>query len=214
MQVLTELSKAVQAGTLNETVALTHRAIEAGIDPREVLDKGLITAMEIVGQKFKRHEIFVPEMLIAARAMNKALSILEPKMIQNKIKTAGTILLGTVQGDLHDIGKNLVGILYKGAGFRVIDLGTDVAVERFIAAAREHKPDIIGLSALLTTTMGYMQLVIEGLRRHGIAAKVIVGGAPITEAFAGKINAHGYADDAATALDLGKKLLAISKTNT
>ena len=207
MQILEDLSKAVQSGTLHETVVLTNRAIEAGLDPREILEKGLISAMEIVGQKFKCHEIFVPEMLIAARAMNKALSILEPKMIQDKIKTARTILLGTVQGDLHDIGKNLVGIMFKGAGFRVIDLGTDVAVERFIAAAKEHKPDIIGLSALLTTTMGYMQLVIEGLRRQGIASKVIVGGAPITEAFARKINAHGYADNAAAAVDLVKELL-------
>ncbi len=209
MQILEDLSKAVQSGTLNETVALTNRAIEAGLDPREILEKGLISAMEIVGQKFKRHEIFVPEMLIAARAMNKALSILEPRMIQEKIKTARTIILGTVQGDLHDIGKNLVGILFKGAGFRVIDLGTDVAVERFIAAAREHQPDIIGLSALLTTTMGYMQLVVEGLRRQGIVSKVIVGGAPITEAFARKIKAHGYADNAAAAVDLVKELLQL-----
>lgn len=209
MQILADLSKAVQSGTLNETVALTNRAIEAGFDPHEILEKGLISAMEIVGQKFKRHEIFVPEMLIAARAMNKALSILEPKMIQDKIKTARTILLGTVQGDLHDIGKNLVGIMFKGAGFKVIDLGTDVAVERFIAAAKEHKPDIIGLSALLTTTMGYMQLVIEGLRRQGITSKVIVGGAPITEAFARKINAHGYADNAAAAVDLAKELIQL-----
>jgi 5-methyltetrahydrofolate--homocysteine methyltransferase len=209
MQILEDLSNAVQSGTLQETVVLTHRALESGIDPREILEKGLITAMEIVGQKFKRHEIFVPEMLIAARAMNKALSILEPKMIQDKIKTARTILLGTVQGDLHDIGKNLVGIMFKGAGFKVIDLGTDVAVERFIAAAKEHKPDVIGLSALLTTTMGYMQLVIEGLRRQGIAAKVIVGGAPITEAYAKKIKAHGYADNAAEAVDLVKVLLGL-----
>ena len=209
MQVLADLSKAVEAGILNETVALTNRAIEEGIDPRDILEKGLITAMEIVGQKFKRHEIFVPEMLIAARAMNKALSILEPAIIHDKVETTRTILLGTVQGDLHDIGKNLVGIMFKGAGFRVIDLGTDVAVERFIAAGREHKPDIIGLSALLTTTMGYMQLVIEGLRRQGIAAKVIVGGAPITEAYAKKINAHGYADNAAAAVDVGKKLLGL-----
>lgn len=209
MQILVDLSKAVQSGTLNETVALTNRAIEAGFDPREILEKGLISAMEIVGQKFKCHEIFVPEMLIAARAMNKALSILEPKMIQDKIKSARTILLGTVQGDLHDIGKNLVGIMFKGAGFRVIDLGTDVAVERFIAVAKEHKPDIIGLSALLTTTMGYMQLVVEGLRRQGITSKVIVGGAPITEAFARKINAHGYADNAAAAVDLAKELIQL-----
>lgn len=214
MKILTELSLAVQAGILSDTVILTNRSVESGIHPRDILEKGLITAMEIVGQKFKCHEIFVPEMLIAARAMNKALSILEPKMIQDKIKTARTILLGTVQGDLHDIGKNLVGIMFKGAGFRVIDLGTDVAVEHFIAAAREHKPDIIGLSALLTTTMGYMQLVVEGLRRQGIASKVIVGGAPITEAYAKKINAHGYADNAAEAVDLGKELLGISKTNT
>lgn len=210
MKILADLSKAVEAGILNETVALTNRAIEDGFEPREILEKGLIPAMEIVGQKFKFHEIFVPEMLIAARAMNKALSILEPKMIQDKIKSARTILLGTVQGDLHDIGKNLVGIMFKGSGFKVIDLGTDVAVERFISAAKEHKPDIIGLSALLTTTMGYMQLVVEGLRRQGIASKVIVGGAPITEAYAKKINAHGYADNAAEAVDLGKILLGLS----
>lgn len=207
MEVLAALSESVQKGAFRDTIELTGKAIAAGMAPGVILEQGLIAAMGITGERFKNGEIFVPEMLIAARAMNKALEILEPEMVKGGVAARGTFMIGTVQGDLHDIGKNLVGIMYKGAGFRVIDLGTDVAVETFVAAAREHKPDIIGLSSLLTTTMPSMQLVIEALRKNGIPAKIIVGGAPITADFARKIAADGYADNAASAVELGQGLL-------
>jgi 5-methyltetrahydrofolate--homocysteine methyltransferase len=207
MQVLEALCESVQKGKSKDTAELAAKALAEGVAPETILDEALIKAMEIVGEKYKNGEIFVPEMLIAARALNKALEILEPEMLKASVKAKGTILLGTVKGDLHDIGKNLVGIMFKGSGFNVIDLGTDVAVETFVAAAIEHRPDIIGLSSLLTTTMNYMQLIIEGVRKNGILSKVIVGGAPVTSEFAAKINADGYADNAASAVDLGKSLL-------
>jgi 5-methyltetrahydrofolate--homocysteine methyltransferase len=210
MSVLEALSESIQKGSLTDTVGLVTSALNEGIAPQIILDEALIKAMGIIGDKFKEGEIFVPEMLIAARAMNKALQILEPVMLENSIKAKGKLLIGTVQGDLHDIGKNLVCIMYKGAGFNVIDLGANVTVETFVAAAKEHKPDIIGLSSLLTTTMNYMQLVIEGLRKSGIFSKIIIGGAPVTPEFASKINADGYADNAATAVNLGKSLLRIA----
>jgi 5-methyltetrahydrofolate--homocysteine methyltransferase len=207
MHVLEALSDSVQKGKSSEAAALTVKALSDGIIAEKILDDSLIKAMGIIGDKFKNGEIFVPEMLIAARAMNKALEILEPEMLKNSIKAKGTFIIGTVSGDLHDIGKNLVGIMFKGAGFNVIDLGTDVPVEKFVEAAKIHKPDIIGLTSLLTTTMNYMQLVIEGLKKNGIKSKIIVGGAPVTADFATKINADGYADNAATAVELGKDLL-------
>jgi len=211
MQVLEELSESVQKGKTSEAAVLTVKAIAEGILPDKILDEALIKAMGIIGDKFKNNEIFVPEMLIAARAMNKALEILEPEMLKNSIKAKGTFIIGTVSGDLHDIGKNLVAIMFKGAGFNVIDLGTDVPVEKFVEAAKIHNADIIGLSSLLTTTMNYMQLVVEGLKKNGINAKIIVGGAPVTADFATKINADGYADNAATAVELGKSLLAAAR---
>jgi len=204
MQILCE---SVQKGKSKDTAELTAKALAEGVVPEIILDEALIKAMEIVGEKYKNGEIFVPEMLIAARALNKALEILEPEMLKASVKAKGTVLIGTVKGDLHDIGKNLVGIMFKGSGFSVIDLGTDVAVETFVTAAIEHKPDIIGLSSLLTTTMNYMQLIIEGVRKNGILSKIIIGGAPVTSEFAAKINADGYADNAASAVDLGKSLL-------
>jgi 5-methyltetrahydrofolate--homocysteine methyltransferase len=210
MNILESLSVSIQKGSLTDTVELVTRALNEGIAPQIILDEALIKAMGITGDKFKEGEIFVPEMLIAARAMNRALQILEPVMLENSVKAKGKLIIGTVQGDLHDIGKNLVCIMFKGAGFNVIDLGADVTVETFVAAAKEHKPDIIGLSSLLTTTMNYMQLVVEGLRKNGILSKIIIGGAPVTSDFAAKINADGYAGNAATAVDLGKRLLRIA----
>lgn len=211
MNALEALSISVQRGELADTMELTNRAINEGIAVGLILEQGLICAMEIIGDQFKQGEIFVPEMLVAARAMNKALEILEPEMIKGRIEAKGTFMIGTVKGDLHDIGKNLVGIMYKGAGFRVLDLGTDVSVEQFVAAAKEHHPDIIGISTLLTTTMGYMQLVVEGLKGNSIHSKIIIGGAPITEDFARTINTDGYADNAASAVELGKSLIGLGR---
>jgi 5-methyltetrahydrofolate--homocysteine methyltransferase len=207
MQVLEALSESVQNGESNDAAELTLKALSVGVAPETILDEALVKAMGIIGDKFRDGEIFVPEMLIAARAMNRALEVLEPEMLKKSIKARGVFMIGTVKGDLHDIGKNLVGIMFKGAGFNVIDLGTDVPVEKFIEAAREHRPDIIGLSSLLTTTMNYMQTVVDGLRGSGILSKIIIGGAPVTSEYAATISADGYADNAATAVELGKKLL-------
>jgi 5-methyltetrahydrofolate--homocysteine methyltransferase len=165
--------------------------------------------MQEIGDKYKKGEIFVPEMLIAARAMNKALEILEPEMIKDRVESKGTLVIGAVKGDLHDIGKNLVGIMFKGAGFKVIDLGTDVSLDKFINAAKEYNADIIGISSLLTTTMSYMKTIIDGLRSEGIPAKVIIGGAPVNKEFALSIKADGYAENAAEAADLGKTLMGL-----
>jgi 5-methyltetrahydrofolate--homocysteine methyltransferase len=209
MKLLEMLSQAVFDGDMDKASEMTQNAISDGIPVTDILEHGLISAMKEVGEKFKTGEIFVPEMLIAARAMNKALEILEPEMIRGKVESKGTFIVGAVKGDLHDIGKNLVGIMFKGAGFRVIDLGTDVSLEAFIKAAREYHPDIIGISSLLTTTMPYMQTVIEGLRSEGVPAKIIVGGAPVNREFAQSINADGYAENAAEAADLGKSLMGM-----
>ena len=209
MELLAMLSQAVFDGDMDKAADLSQSAINEGIPISDILEHGLISAMHEVGDKFKKGEVFVPEMLIAARAMNRALEILEPEMIRGKIESKGTFIVGAVKGDLHDIGKNLVGIMFKGAGFRVIDLGTDVSMEVFIKAAREYNPDIIGISSLLTTTMPYMQTIIEGLRSEGIPAKIIVGGAPVNREFAQSINADGYAENAAEAADLGKSLMGM-----
>ena len=209
MELLAMLSQAVFDGDMDKAVELSQNAINEGIPISDILEHGLILAMHDVGDKFKKGEVFVPEMLIAARAMNRALEILEPEMIRGKIESKGTFIVGAVKGDLHDIGKNLVGIMFKGAGFRVIDLGTDVSLETFIKAAREYNPDIIGISSLLTTTMPYMQTIIEGLRSEGIPAKIIVGGAPVNREFAQSVNADGYAENAAEAADLGKSLMGM-----
>jgi 5-methyltetrahydrofolate--homocysteine methyltransferase len=164
--------------------------------------------MGVVGEKFRRDELFMPEVLIAAKAMQAAMTVLRPRLIETGVETAGTIVIGTIQGDLHDIGKNLVGMLFEGAGYQVIDLGVDVAPGRFVEAVRTHKPDIVGLSALLTTTMSRMREVIESLVEAGLrgSVKVMVGGAPVTEKFARDIGADGYSPDAASAVEKARTL--------
>ena len=209
MEILDQISEFVQQGNMDEVAKLTKAAIEQQISPQDIIDKGLILGMGIIGEKFKNNEVFVPEMLIAARAMNKALEILEPEMIHADIKSVGTLVIGTVKGDLHDIGKNLLGIMFKGAGFKVIDLGVDVSAEKFIETAKEHKADFIGISALLTTTMTNMEEAIKKLKSENLSTKVLVGGAPLTEKFAKEIGADGYAPDAASAVDVAKSLLAM-----
>jgi 5-methyltetrahydrofolate--homocysteine methyltransferase len=209
MELLERLSRAVNTGHMDMAAELTEKAVKEGISASDILENGLVSAMQEIGDKFKKGEVFVPEMLIAARAMNKALGILEPEMVKGKVEPRGTLIIGAVKGDLHDIGKNLVGIMFKGAGFKVIDLGTDVSLEKFIHAAKEYNPDIIGISSLLTTTMSYMQTIIEGLRSEGIPAKIIVGGAPVNKEFALSINADGYAENAAEAADLGRTLMGM-----
>ncbi|MCX6945807.1 MAG: corrinoid protein [Verrucomicrobiota bacterium] len=208
MPQLTDLTAAVAAGKRTDTVRITQELLAAGIGPEAIVEKGLVPGMAIVGDQFKRNEIFVPEMLVAARAMKEALKILEPLLATAGIKPKYTALIGTVQGDLHDIGKNLISMMWRGANFAVVDLGTNVSPERYLAAAQEHKANIIGLSALLTTTMPAMKETVRILKAAGLPnMKIMIGGAPITQAFADDIGADGYAADAGTAVDVAKRLV-------
>ncbi|MFC1783037.1 corrinoid protein [Planctomycetota bacterium] len=188
---------------------ITGKALEEGLRPAMILDEGLIAGMEVVGKAFKKNEIYVPEVLIAARAMKTAMELLAPKLIEAGVEPEGTIIIGTVQGDLHDIGKNLVAMMLKGSGFKVIDLGTDVSAEEFIEASLANHAELVGLSALLTTTMVKMEETLSAFERARIRAKVMVGGAPVTQEYADKIGASGYAADAATAVEVAKLLMGI-----
>ena len=209
MAQLTDLTAAVAAGKRTDTVRITQELLAAGIGPQAIVEQGLVPGMAIVGDQFKRNEIFVPEMLVAARAMKEALKLLEPLLLVAGIKPKYTAIIGTVQGDLHDIGKNLISMMWRGANFAVVDLGTNVTPERYLAAAKEHNANIVGLSALLTTTMPAMKETVRIIKAAGLTnTKIMIGGAPITQAFADDIGADGYAADAGTAVDVAKKLVA------
>ena len=209
MERLTRLADEVRAGEPDAVRALAGEALAAGAAPADILRLGLIAGMSVVGEAFRRHEIFLPDVLLAAKAMHAGLDVLRPHLAAGGVPTAGRVVLGTVRGDLHDIGKNLVGILLGGAGFDVTDLGVDVSAERFVDAAVERGAAVIGVSALLTTTMTGMRDVVEQVRARGLAGrvKVIVGGAPVTEAFAREIGADGFAYDAASAALRVKQLV-------
>jgi 5-methyltetrahydrofolate--homocysteine methyltransferase len=208
MPQLSELTAALAAGKRAETVRLTQELLAAGVRPQTIIEEGLVPGMAVIGEQFKRNEIFVPEMLVAARAMKEALKLLEPLLAAAGIKPKYTAIIGTVRGDLHDIGKNLVSTMWRGANFAVVDLGTNVAPERYVQAAREHGAQIVGLSALLTTTMPAMKETVALLKEANLpGVKVLVGGAPITQLFADEIGADGYAADAGTAVDLAKRLV-------
>lgn len=191
------------------TIALVKEAVSEEISPKEILDNGLIAGMSVVGEKFKLNEIFVPEVLIAAKAMQAGLSVLEPLLAETGVKPKGRIVIGTVKGDLHDIGKNLVAMMFKGAGFSVIDLGIDVSPDAFIKKAEAEEASIIAMSSLLTTSMPSMKKTIDLLKKKGLnaAMKTIIGGAPVTQEYADEINADGYAPDASSAVDKVKELL-------
>ncbi len=209
MMDLTPLTDAIKTGNRKEAARITLEAVDAGLAPQVVLD-ALVLGMDDVGARFQRNEAFVPEMLIAARAMKEAMAILEPKLLAAGIRPEFTAVIGTVQGDLHDIGKNLVAMMWKGANFNVVDLGTNVPAERFVEAARESNADLIGLSALLTTTMPAMRDTVAAIRAAGLSkAKVLIGGAPITNEFAKEIGADGFAPDAASAVDLARQLMGV-----
>jgi 5-methyltetrahydrofolate--homocysteine methyltransferase len=203
---LNAISEALQKGKADEVKNLVTQALEEKIDAKKVLEEGLIAGMDIIGGRFKRNEIYIPEVLIAARAMHAGMSVLEPILVESGVKMIGKIAIGTVKGDLHDIGKNLVAMMYKGAGFNVQDLGVDVPAEKFVQAS-DDGADIVGLSALLTTTMVQMKNVIESLKEKGAKAKIIIGGAPVTQNYCDEIGAQGYAADAATAVEIGKSLI-------
>lgn len=205
---LKALADAVIKGDQNTAAQITKAALDEGISAETTLNKGLIAAMDIVGDRFSKNEIYIPEILIAARAMKSAMEILEPELVKAGVEPIGKFLIGTVQGDLHDIGKNLVAMMLKGAGFEVIDLGIDVSTEKFVEQARATQVQLIGMSTLLTTTMPAMEKTIKALKDAGISAKVMVGGAPVTQDYADKIGADGYAPDAAMAVQAAKKLVA------
>jgi len=207
---LNNVSEALQRGDAEKVAELVKQALEENLLPKDILENGLIKGMEIIGVKFKKNEVYVPEVLIAARAMHTGMNILRPKLIETGVKNIGTIAIGTVKGDLHDIGKNLVKMMLEGAGFEVIDLGVDVTTDKFIEAVKEHKPNIIGMSALLTTTMVNMAEVIKALEAAGLRdkVKVMIGGAPITQNYADQIGADGYSPDAASAVDKAKTFVA------
>ena len=205
---LAALSAAIEAGDRSSAVRLTSEAIAEGLAPQTILD-AMTEAMAVTGGRFQRNEIFVPEMLIAARAMKEATAVLEPVLVGAGIQPVATAVLGTVKGDLHDIGKNLVAMMWKGANIAVIDLGTNVPAERFAAAAREHGARLVGVSALLTTTMVGMREVVAAVRAADLPdTRIIVGGAPVTAAFAREIGADGYAPDAGSAVDVAHAVLA------
>ena len=204
---LQAISESLQQGNAPKVKELVQEALDEGTGVEVILDEGLIAGMGVIGEKFKKNEVYVPEVLIAARAMNAGMEVLAPELEKAGVQPIGRVAIGTVKGDLHDIGKNLVGIMLKGAGFEVIDLGNDVAPEAFIEAARENGAGVIGMSALLTTTMRVMEHTIKALEEAGLRdrVKVMIGGAPVTQAFADQIGADGYASNAASAADLAKK---------
>ena len=205
---LKALADAVIKGDQNTAVEVTKAALDEGTAAKSILDNGLIAGMDVVGARFKKNEVYIPEVLIAARAMKMAMEILEPELAKAGVEPVGKFLIGTTQGDLHDIGKNLVAMMLKGAGFEVIDLGVDVRPEKFVEQARATAVQLIGMSALLTTTMPGMETTIKALKDAGVSAKIMIGGAPVTQGYSDKIGADGYAADAASAVDLAKSLVA------
>jgi 5-methyltetrahydrofolate--homocysteine methyltransferase len=209
MNMFDELAACLQQGDAAGVSKLTQRAIEEEVSPKTILDDGLIAGMNVVGEKFKNHQIFLPHVLLAAKAMYAGLDLLRPLMIKEGIPTMGKVVIGTIKGDLHDIGKNLVGIMLKGAGFEIIDLGKDVSPEKFIEAAERENARVIGMSALLTTTMSGMKEVINILKERGLYGKikVIVGGAPLSDEYAREIGADAYCFDGMKAVECVKGFL-------
>lgn len=201
MSTLEELSTFLQQGRMPKVKELTLKALEEGVDPKTILEEGLLSGMSVIGEKFKNNEVFVPEVLIAARAMNAGAQILKPYLTEAGVTEIGTVVLGTVKGDLHDIGKNLVKMMMEGKGLKVVDLGVDVPGEKFIEAAKENDAKIIACSTLLTTTMHEMKNVVDLAKGSGMDVKVMIGGAPVTQSFCDSIGADCYTPDAASAAD-------------
>jgi len=208
-ELLGKMAESLIAGNIDEVVNLTKEALDGGAAPSDVLDQGLLAGMDVVGQRFKAEDMFIPEVLRCAKCMHGAMEILRPLLAESGAEGIGTLVIGTVKGDLHDIGKNLVGMMFEGAGFEVVDLGIDNEPQVFVDAIKEHKAKLIGMSALLTTTMPKIGETINAINEAGIRdqVKILVGGAPITAAFAEEIGADGYASNAASAVDKGKELV-------
>jgi len=212
MSVLPELAQRLEQGDAAGVAELTRKAIAEGLQPKSILDSGLIAGMTVVGNRFKAHEIFLPDVLLAARAMYAGMDLLKPLMIRDGIPSRGRVVIGTVQGDMHDIGKNLVSIMLRGAGFDVIDLGKDVPPERFVQAAVESDAGVIGLSALLTTTMPVMRRVVELAKERNLQGKtrIIIGGAPLSREYAREIGADAYCYDGTSAVDCVKSIYGVT----
>jgi 5-methyltetrahydrofolate--homocysteine methyltransferase len=211
-EILTQISNAVIEGRAKDLAGLTNGALGAGLSPQEILDKGLIQGMQVIGKEFREGKKFMPEVLLAARGMQTSMDILRPLLAQAGAKMTGKVLIGTVKGDLHDIGKNLVGMMLEGAGFELIDLGKDVTPEKFVEAVKREQPQVVALSALLTTTMRSMGHTIEMLRAAGLRdrVRIMVGGAPVTLDFARQIGADAYGSNAPDAVDIAKKFVQAS----
>jgi 5-methyltetrahydrofolate--homocysteine methyltransferase len=207
---LSAISTAVIEGNLDDIQQFTEDALEDGHTAKDILDNGLMPGMDHVGVEFRAGNMFVPEVLRSARAMQRSMDILKPMLAESGVSMTGRIVLGTVKGDLHDIGKNLVGMMCEGAGFEVMDLGKDVPPEKFVQAVKEFNPDVVGMSALLTTTMRAMEHTVKALEEAGVRdhVKIVIGGAPVTQSFADQIGADGYAANAASAADLAKQMIA------
>ena len=210
MKELEQISAAVIAGKASEVQRLVQECLSAGVEPLTIITEGLIGGMAIIADRFKKNEMYIPEVLVAARAMTMGLNIVKPLIAGTGHVAAAKVIIGTVKGDMHDIGKKLVGMMLEGAGYEVVDLGVDVSPEKYVAAVKEHAPQILGMSSLLTTTMPSMKMTINHLIESGLRdqVKVMIGGAPITDSYAKEIGADGYAPDAGSAVDLAKSLLS------
>lgn len=211
MNLLPELNTSVVEGNADRVEELTRQALDQGIEVKKILEEGLIAAMDVVGERFEKEELFIPEMLLAGNAMSGGLDLLRPLFVESGIKPQGTVVMGTVEGDSHDIGKRLVSMMMEGAGFKVIDMGVGVSPEQFVKAVKEEGANLVGMSALLTTTLPSMQATVEALKEAGLLdeVKTLIGGAPVTQEYADKIGAAGYAPDAATAVKKAKELLQV-----
>ena len=210
MEILEQISELLQQGRAKEVQEAVEKALDQGLQPQEIISGGLLAGMSVIGAKFKVNEVYVPDVLIASRAMNAGMETLKPYIVEADMKPIGKIVLGTVEGDLHDIGKNLVKIMFEGAGFEVFDLGIDVAADSLVTKVKEEKPQILAMSALLTTTMTNMEKVIKAVEKEGLreGLLIMVGGAPVTESFAQSIGADLYAPDAASAAELAREKVA------
>jgi len=210
MSVLEKISASLQAGKAKDVAQFVQEAVDSGISAQEILDNGLLAGMGIIGAKFKNNEVYVPEVLIAARALNKGTELLKAKLLEEGVEAIGKVVICTVKGDLHDIGKNLVKMMLEGSGFEVIDLGVDVSEDKIVEAVKEHKPQVLCLSALLTTTMNQLQVAIDAINAAGIRndVKIMVGGAPVTQAFSDQVGADAYTSDAASAAEVAKTFVA------
>ncbi|MDK2881543.1 MAG: 5-methyltetrahydrofolate--homocysteine methyltransferase [Clostridia bacterium] len=212
MASMNDVAQGVIEGNVDKVKDLTASLLESGIDPLEIVNQGLIVGMNTVGERFKAGDMFVPEVLMCAKAMSSGMELVKSRLAGRKVQSAGKLLIGTVKSDLHDIGKNLVAMMVESAGFEVINLGVDVDPEKFVNAIKEYQPDIVGMSALLTTTLPYMKETIEAIEEAGLRdqVKIIIGGAPVTQNYADQIGADGYAPEAASATELCKKLMGVA----